>query len=195
MGIALPQVITSDRASGAQIIDGSLKFNGQSGGNHSLNHLRRASSGAQGAGTGTADRIYTGTTKVQTAAYNVVSTIAGTGIATVQPSGMNVSGIVTATSFSGSGSDLTGITAGYWGQDSVGLNTVTSVGINTLTINDKDLQGIGNTFNGMYISNGMMIYDNALSGNHYIGTAFNGLMAGPVTIHGTLSVDGQYVVV
>ena len=47
----------------------------------------------------------------------------------------------------------------------------------------------------MYISNGMMIYDNALSGNHYIGTAFNGLMAGPVTIHGTLSVDGQYVVV
>ena len=151
--------------------------------------------GAQGAGTGTADRIYTGTTKVQTAAYNVVSTIAGTGIATVQPSGMNVSGIVTATSFSGSGADLTGITAGYWGQDSVGLNTVTSVGINTLTITDGDLQGIGNTFNGVYISNGMMIYDNALSGNHYIGTAFNGLMAGPVTIHGTLSVDGQYVVV
>ena len=104
-------------------------------------------------------------------------------------------GTVTATSFSGSGANLTGITAGYWGQDSVGLNTVTSVGVNTSTINDKDLQGIGNTFNGMYISNGMMIYDNALSGNHYIGTAFNGLMAGPVTIHGTLSVDGQYVVV
>jgi len=28
MGIALPQVVTSDRASGAQVIDGSLKFNG-----------------------------------------------------------------------------------------------------------------------------------------------------------------------
>ena len=151
--------------------------------------------GAQGAGTGQVDRIYTGTTKVQTAAYNIVNTVAGTGIATVQPSGMNVAGVVTATSFSGSGADLTGITAGYWGQDSVGLNTVTSVGVNTSTVNDKDLQGIGNTFNGMYISNGMMIYDNALSGNHYIGTAFNGLMAGPVTIHGTLSVDGQYVVV
>ena len=108
---------------------------------------------------------------------------------------INATGIVTASSFSGSGADLTGITAGYWGQDSVGLNTVTSVGVNTSTVNDKDLQGIGNTFNGMYIANGMMIYDNALSGNHYIGTAFNGLMAGPVTIHGTLSVDGQYVVV
>ena len=151
--------------------------------------------GAQGAGTGTADKIYSGLTTVQASAYNVVSTVAGSGIATVQPSGMSVAGVVTATSFSGSGADLTGITAGYWGQDSVGLNTVTSVGVNTATVNDKDLQGIGNTFNGMYISNGMMIYDNALSGNHYIGTAFNGLMAGPVTIHGTLSVDGQYVVV
>ena len=26
MGLALPQVVTSDRASGAQVIDGSLKF-------------------------------------------------------------------------------------------------------------------------------------------------------------------------
>ena len=113
----------------------------------------------------------------------------------ISEGGAVITGIVTATSFSGSGANLTGITAGYWGQDSVGLNTNTSVGVNTSTINDKDLQGIGNTFNGMYIANGMMIYDNALSGNHYIGTAFNGLMAGPVTIHGTLSVDGQYVVV
>ena len=151
--------------------------------------------GATGTGTGQLDKIYSGLTTVQASTYNIVNTVAGTGIATVQPSGMNVSGIVTATSFSGSGADLTGITAGYWGQDSVGLNTNTSVGVNTSTINDKDLTGIGNTFNGMYICNGMMIYDNALSGNHYIGTAFNGLMAGPVTIHGTLSVDGQYVVV
>lgn len=30
MGMALPQVVTSDRASGAQVIDGSLKFNGSS---------------------------------------------------------------------------------------------------------------------------------------------------------------------
>ena len=41
----------------------------------------------------------------------------------------------------------------------------------------------------------MMITDNTLSGNHYIGTAFNGLMAGPVTIDGTLTVEGNYVVV
>ena len=46
-----------------------------------------------------------------------------------------------------------------------------------------------------YVSNGMMLMDNTLNGNHYIGTAFNGLMAGPVNINGVLSIDGNYVVV
>ena len=40
-----------------------------------------------------------------------------------------------------------------------------------------------------------MITDNVLNGDHYIGTAFNGLMAGPVTINGVLTIDGNYVVV
>ena len=182
--LADPGADGTDGAQGAQGRQGAAGAQGAQG-----------HQGVQGAGTGQVDKIYSGLTTVQASTYNIVNTVAGTGIATVQPSGMSVAGIVTATSFSGSGANLTGITAGYWGQDSVGLNTVTSVGVNTATINDKDLTGIGNTFNGMYISNGMMIYDNALSGNHYIGTAFNGLMAGPVTIHGTLSVDGQYVVV
>ena len=109
--------------------------------------------------------------------------------------GAVVTGILTATSFSGDGSALSGITAGYWGQDSVGVTTNTSAGINTSTINDSDLVGVGNSFQGLYISNGMMIMDNKLSGNHYIGTAFNGLMAGPVTVEGTLTVEGNYVVV
>ena len=117
-------------------------------------------------------------------------TICSAGNMTIDKPG---AGIITATKFVGQ--IFEGVTAGYWGQDSVGLNTNTSVGINTSTINDGDLQGIGNSFKGMYVSNGMMIMDNVLSGNHYIGTAFNGLMAGPVTIEGTLSVDGNYVVV
>ena len=58
-----------------------------------------------------------------------------------------------------------------------------------------DMVGAGNSFNGMYISNGMTIYDNELNGNHYISTSFNGLMAGPVTVNGVLTVDGNYVVV
>ena len=117
----------------------------------------------------------------------------GTGVTLSDEGNATYTGIVTATKFVGE--VFEGVTAGYWGQDSVGLNTNTSVGVNTSTINDGDLQGIGNSFKGMYVSNGMMIMDNVLSGNHYIGTAFNGLMAGPVTIEGTLSVDGNYVVV
>ena len=69
------------------------------------------------------------------------------------------------------------------------------VGIGTTSTDDADLQGIGNSARGMYVSNGMIIMDNLVSGNHYIGTNFNGLMVGPVNIEGTISIDGNYVVV
>jgi len=84
---------------------------------------------------------------------------------------------------------------GTWSVYTAGIATTKSVGINTNNLDDNDLVGVGNSFQGLYISNGMMITDNKLSGNHYIGTAFNGLMAGPVSIEGTLTIDGNYVVV
>ena len=74
------------------------------------------------------------------------------------------------------------------------LNTA-RVGVNTNSVSDSDLVGVGNSMQGVYISNGMMIVDNQLNGDHYIGTAFNGLMVGPVTVNGSLTVDGNYVVV
>ena len=134
--------------------------------------------------------------------FNVGVSSGGTSITT---------GIITAINFIGTGNTVvynsstkvvdvsisgSAGAGGTWSSYAAGIATTkTAVGISTDNLDDKDLTGIGNSFKGMYISNGMMIYDNALSGNHYIGTAFNGLMAGPVTIHGTLSVDGQYVVV
>ena len=75
-----------------------------------------------------------------------------------------------------------------------GIHTADSIGINTVGFT-TDMVGAGNSFNGMYVSNGMTIYDNELNGNHYISTSFNGLMAGPVTVNGVLTVDGNYVVV
>ena len=84
---------------------------------------------------------------------------------------------------------------GTWSSYTAGIATTKSVGINTNNLDDNDLVGVGNSFQGLYISNGMMITDNKLSGNHYIGTAMNGLMAGPVTINGVLTVEGNYVVV
>jgi len=75
-----------------------------------------------------------------------------------------------------------------------GIHTASNVGVNTVGFT-TDMVGAGNSFQGMYISNGMTIYDNELNGNHYISTSFNGLMAGPVTVNGVLTVDGNYVVV
>ena len=75
-----------------------------------------------------------------------------------------------------------------------GIHTADSIGINTVGFT-TDMVGAGNSFNGMYVSNGMTIYDNELNGNHYISTSFNGLMAGPVTVNGVLTVDCNYVVV
>ena len=106
-----------------------------------------------------------------------------------------LAGIVSATSLRGDGRFLTGVSAGKFITETAGISTNTSVGINTATVDDNDLTGIGNSFKGLYIGNGMVIHDNELTGAHYIGTNFRGMMAGPVSIAGTLTVDGNYVVV
>jgi len=86
--------------------------------------------------------------------------------------------------------------AGAFTRSAAGIETSsTTVGIGTDNASDSDLQGIGNSAKGLYISNGMIIYDNAINGNHYIGTSMNGLMAGPVSVNGVLNVDGNFVVV
>jgi len=84
---------------------------------------------------------------------------------------------------------------GTWSTYTAGIATTKSVGINTNNLDDNDLVGVGNSFQGLYISNGMMIMDNSVHGNHYIGTNFNALMVGSVNINGTISIDGNYVVV
>ena len=109
-------------------------------------------------------------------------------------------GIVTSTigivTYYGDGSKLSGVAGGKWRGYTAGIGTESiGVGIGTDNLDDSKLTGIGNSFKGLYISNGMMIIDNHLEGNHYIGTAYNGLMAGPVNINGVLTVDGNYVVV
>ena len=101
-----------------------------------------------------------------------------------------VSGTTIDISIAGGGG---GSGAGF-STSNAGLHTTSSIGLNTSSISDA-VTGVGNSFQGIYVSNGMMIMDNTLNGNHYIGTAFNGLMAGPVNINGTLSIDGNYVVV
>jgi len=79
-------------------------------------------------------------------------------------------------------------------ESNSGIHTNSNIGIKTTGF-PTEMVGAGNSFQGMYISNGMIVVDNKLNGNHYISTNFNGLMAGPVTVNGVLTVDGNYVVV
>ena len=128
----------------------------------------------------------------------------------IQSGGLNVAvGVLTALNFIGAGNTfkVTGSTvdisiqggggggsgAGF-STSNAGLHTTSSIGVNTSAL-ASTLTGVGNSFQGIYVSNGMMIMDNTLNGDHYIGTTYNGLMAGPVNIEGTLSIDGNYVVV
>lgn len=127
----------------------------------------------------------------------------------IQSGGINIStGIITAINFIGAGNtfkvdgttvdvSISGNTGagGTWSSYTAGIATTKSIGINTNNFDDPDVVGAGNSFQGLYISNGMIVHDNSLNGNHYIGTAMNGLMAGPVTINGVLTVEGNYVVV
>ena len=129
----------------------------------------------------------------------------------IQSGGLNVAvGVLTALNFicAGNTFKVTGSTVdisiqggggggpGAFTTSITGIQTTSQiVGIGTTSTDDSDLQGIGNSVRGMYVSNGMIIMDNSVSGNHYIGTNFNALMVGPVNISGTISIDGNYVVV
>ena len=156
------------------------------------------------------DLHFNGTKKFETTntGAKVTGTLAGASEVGIQSGGVQIGAGVTQLNFIGLGNTfaVNGTTVdvsisgnsgagGTWSSYTAGIATTKSVGVNTNNLDDNDLVGVGNSFQGLYISNGMMITDNKLSGNHYIGTAFNGLMAGPVNIEGTLTIDGNYVVV
>ena len=169
---------------------------------------RLSSVGIQSGGT----TIGTGVTFINFVQSGLTATSAS-GIATVNLGGKTNEEIQDIVGAMFSGNTETNITVTYQDSDgtidlevagggkfvdstspAAGIHTADSVGINTVGFT-TDMVGAGNSFNGMYISNGMTIYDNELNGNHYISTSFNGLMAGPVTVNGVLTVDGNYVVV
>lgn len=121
-------------------------------------------------------------------------TVIGAGITQLNFIGVGNTFKVTGTTVDVSISGNTGA-GGTWNNYTAGIATTKSIGINTSNFDDPKVVGTASSFQGIYVSNGMYIHDNTLNGNHYIGTAYNGLMAGPVTINGVLTIDGNYVVV
>ena len=118
---------------------------------------------------------------------------------------VKVAGVVTATSFSGSGADLTGLQAGKFVSDGIGITTNTPVGIETTSLARKDLAGpagntatgAGSSFHGAYMGDGFLSFNTEFSSSsgYYISTFTNALVAGPMQLGSTLTIDGNFTIV
>jgi len=132
-----------------------------------------------------------------------------------------ISGIVTATTFSGSfngsganltnlpasqltgtlpaldGSNLTGVAGGKFTGTAAGILTTSTVGIQTADVTSANLVGAASSMVGMYIGDGSLLFSNYLNkaGGYYITTGLNALNAGPVTLGTPLTLDGTWTIV
>jgi len=92
-------------------------------------------------------------------------------------------------------------------QNQSGLGTITvhssgsviygNAGIQTSSISGLDLVGAANSFRGLYIGDGSLLFNSTLNnpGGYYITTGANALNAGPVTLDTQMTLDGTWVIV
>ena len=113
-------------------------------------------------------------------------------------SGVVITGVATATKLVGDGSDLTGLPSGSeWKFGSTGITTTKNLGIQTSTVENYETVGAANSFRGIYIGDGSLVFNARLDNinGYYIGTGRNALNAGPVTLGSTMTLDGAWVIV
>ena len=123
-----------------------------------------------------------------------------TGIDTSFGSGtsVNTTGIITASQFHGDGSNLTGLpVSSEFNFGTTGITTTKNLGINTSTVDNYETVGAANSFRGIYIGDGSLIFNARLDNpnGYYIGTGRNALNAGPITLGSTMTLDGAWVIV
>ena len=119
--------------------------------------------------------------------------------------GVTVTGTLAATAVTGDGSGLTGLEAGKFLSDGIGITTVTPVGIETSSIARKDLAGpagntatgAGSSFHGAYMGDGFLSFNTEFSNSsgYYISTFTNALVAGPMQLGATLTIDGTFTII
>ena len=113
-------------------------------------------------------------------------------------SGVVITGVATATKFVGDGSGLTGLPSGSeFNFGTTGITTTKNLGVNTTTVDNYETVGAGNSFRGIYIGDGSLIFNARLDNpnGYYIGTGRNALNAGPITLGSTMTLDGAWVIV
>ena len=104
-----------------------------------------------------------------------------------------------------SGANLTGVAAGKFISDAIGVTTNTPIGIETTSLARKDLAGpagntatgAGSSFHGAYMGDGFLSFNTEFSNptGYYISTFTNALVAGPMQLGTTLSIDGTFTIV
>jgi len=124
--------------------------------------------------------------------------LSGIALTAYKDGSIRTSGIVTASSFVGDGSDLTGLpVSSEFSFGTTGITTTKNLGINTATVDNYDTVGAANSFRGIYIGDGSLIFNARMDNinGYYIGTGRNALNAGPVTLGSTMTIDGAWVIV
>ena len=72
-----------------------------------------------------------------------------------------------------------------------------NIGVNTNSITNENIAGVGNSFHGMYLADGFIAFSTSLHNpsGYYIGEHVNALNAGPVTLVTDMTLDGTWVIV
>ena len=129
------------------------------------------------------------------------------GLTTINSTGVNVIGIVTATSFSGSGQFLTDLPGGgLWAQNDTGINTSTNIGVGTTTASsaltvsgDGLITGVitATTFSGNITGvaatfSGTLTYEDVTNVDSVgLITARSGIQFGAAGVGGTIRANGD----
>ena len=97
------------------------------------------------------------------------------------------SGIVTASSFEGDGSALTGVAAGVWTETAVGVSTIKTAGINTTALKGTATgaarsEGASQVHGNISLFDGAIMTDKTLGTNLQIPAGKNALLVGPVSV-------------
>lgn len=121
-----------------------------------------------------------------------------TGISSIVANGSTVEFRNTAGNRITIDADITGnLTGDISGSITGNMVATQNAGIQTTTVTNAALVGAGNSFVGMYIGDGSILFNSTLSrsGGYYVASGKNALNAGPVTLESTMTLDGTWVIV
>ena len=133
-------------------------------------------------GVASTDNISTGTTANMFGGLRV-----GTAASVKSNGNATFAGIVTAASFKGDGSLLTGVAAGVWTETAVGVSTIKTAGINTTGLKGTAAgaatsEGAVQAHGSVSVFDGFIMTDKQIDKHLTLPEDKNGILIGPVTI-------------